>query len=59
MEEKKMVEMDYRTTEEKLKDEIIEQTLREVKRVMQTRDLEDMKRIQARIKQDLLLYWMA
>jgi hypothetical protein len=54
-----MVEMDYRTTEEKRKDEIIEQTLREVKRVMQTRDLEDMKRIQARIKQDLLLYWMA
>jgi hypothetical protein len=54
-----MVEMDYRTTEEKLKDEIIEQTLREVKRVMQTRDLEDMKRIQARIKQDLLLYGMA
>lgn len=54
-----MVEMDYRTTEEKLKDEIIEQTLREVKRVMQTRDLEDVKLIQARLKQDLLLYWMA
>jgi hypothetical protein len=54
-----MVEMDYRTIEEKLKDEIIEQTLREVKRVMQTRDLEDVKLIQARLKQDLLLYWMA
>ena len=54
-----MVELDYRTTEEKLKDEIIEQTLREVKRVMQTRDLEDVKLIQARLKQDLLLYWMA
>ena len=54
-----MVEMDYRTTEEKIKDEIIEQTLREVKRVMQTRDLEDVKLIQARLKQDLLLYWMA
>lgn len=54
-----MVEMDYRTTEEKLKDEIIEQTLREVRRVMQTRDLEDVKLIQARLKQDLLLYWMA
>ena len=54
-----MVEMDYRTTEEKNKDEIIEQTLREVKRVMQTRDLEDVKLIQARLKQDLLLYWMA
>jgi hypothetical protein len=54
-----MVEMDYRTAEEKIKDEIIEQTLREVKRVMQTRDLEDVKLIQARLKQDLLLYWMA
>ena len=54
-----MVEMDYRTAEEKLKDQIIEETLREVKRVMYGKDLEDMKRIQARIKQDLLLYWMA
>ena len=53
-----MVEMDYRTTEEKAKDKIIEDTLREVRRVMQGRDLEDVKRIQARIKQDMLLYWM-
>lgn len=54
-----MVEMDYRTDEEKNRDRIIEQTLQEVKRVMKTRELEDVKRIQARIKQDLLLYWMA
>lgn len=54
-----MVEMDYRTDKEKLKDQIIEQTLREVKRIMDGRDLEDVKLIQARIKQDLLLYWMA
>ncbi len=54
-----MVEMDYRTAEEKAKDQIIEETLREVKRVMYGKDLEDMKRIQVRIKQDLLLYWMA
>ena len=53
-----MVEMDYRTAEEKAKDQIIEDTLREVRRVMQGRDLEDVKLIQARIKQDLLLYWM-
>ena len=54
-----MVEMDYRTDKEKAKDQIIEQTLRDVKRIMQGRDLEDVKLIQARIKQDLLLYWMA
>lgn len=54
-----MVEMDYRTDKEKLKDQIIEQTLRDVKRTMNGRDLEDVKLIQARIKQDLLLYWMA
>ena len=54
-----MVEMDYRTDKEKAKDQIIEDTLREVRRVMQARDLEDAKLIQARIKQDLLLYWMS
>ena len=54
-----MVEMDYRTDKEKLKDKIIEQTLRDVRRRMQRRDLEDVKLIQARIKQDLLLYWMS
>lgn len=51
-----MVEMDYRTDEEKIKDQIIEDTLREVKRAMYGKDLEDIKRIRARIKQDLLLY---
>jgi hypothetical protein len=48
-----MVEMDYRTDKEKLKDQIIEQTLREVKRAMYGKDVEDMKRIQARIKRFL------
>lgn len=50
-----MVEMDYRITEEKIKDEIIEQTLRDVKRIMNARNFEDVKLIQARIKQLLLL----
>ena len=53
-----MVEMDYRTAEEKIKDEVIENTLRDVKRAMDARDLEDAKLIQARIKQLLLLDWM-
>jgi len=50
-----MVEMDYRTTKEKLKDQIIEETLRDVKRAMEARDLEEVKLIQTRINQLLIL----
>lgn len=50
-----MVEMDYRTDKEILKDQIIEQTLREVKRAMYGKDLEEVKDIQARIKRFLLM----
>lgn len=36
-----MVEMDYRTDKEKLKDQIIEPPLREVKRIMDGRSFEE------------------
>ena len=53
-----MVGMDYRTDEEKKRDQIIEYTLQDVRRVMKVKDLEDAKLIQAKIKQLLLLDWM-
>lgn len=50
-----MVEMDYRTDKEKAKDQIIEQTLRDVKRIMNAKDLEDAKKFQVKIKQLLVM----
>lgn len=50
-----MVEMDYRTAEEKAKDQIIEKTMRDVKRTMEriyleTKDLTEVERIQTRLE---------
>jgi hypothetical protein len=55
---KKMMEMDYRTTEEIKKDQIIEETLRDVRRTMEnlykeTKDLKEIEYLQTRIKQIL------
>ena len=53
-----MMEMDYRTTEEIKKDQIIEETLRDVRRTMEnlykeTKDLKEIEYLQTRIKQIL------
>lgn len=50
-----MVEMDYRTDKEKAKDQIIEQTVRDVKRTLEriyqeTKDLKEVERIQNRLE---------
>jgi hypothetical protein len=51
-----MMEMDYRTTEEIKKDQIIDETLRDVKNTMEniykeTKDLKEIEYLQTRIKQ--------
>lgn len=51
-----MMEMDYRTTEEIKKDQIIDETLRDVRRTMEnlykeTKDLTEIEYMQTRIKQ--------
>ena len=53
-----MMEMDYRTTEEIKKDQIIDETLRDVRLTMETlyketKDLTEIEYMQTRIKQIL------
>ena len=56
--DKKAVEMENVANEEKIKADLIEETLKEVRRVMEERDLYDVELIHKRLKQDLTLHWL-
>lgn len=56
--EKNVVKMENVANEEKAKAELIEETLKEVRKVMEERDLYDVELIHKRLKQDLTLHWL-
>ena len=56
--DKKAAEIGTVTNEEKVKKELIEETLRKVRKVIEERDLYDVELIHKILEQDLTLHWL-